>query len=261
MDSFDSSCPRIQDVSSVPWVDLMPNEQGDWINQRNPEFENFLQLGNKAEKLENTIFNIYSLGINSNRDAWAYNFSNHDAYSNMKRMIENYNNAISGKLNGDINSKELISWTDPLRDKFNKNIKYEVTKDIRPAMYRPFTKQFLFFSKIFNHRTGQFSKIFPTVHHNNVIISVMGAGARLNFSALVTKYIPDLHLHDTGQCFPLYWYSKTDNPMAASLAGADEYGYVRHDAITDWALETFQEHYKADSIVNGHPYSAKPWAP
>ena len=30
---------KFKDISFVPWVELTPNEHGDWINQRNPEYE------------------------------------------------------------------------------------------------------------------------------------------------------------------------------------------------------------------------------
>jgi len=56
-------------------------------------------------------------------------------------------------------------------------------------------------------------------------------------------------MHDTGQCFPLYWYEKADeekqkkNDMFASESTPDADGYIRHDAITDWSLEAFQKQY------------------
>ncbi|HAJ25895.1 MAG TPA: damage-inducible protein, partial [Syntrophus sp. (in: bacteria)] len=240
---------KFKNIDSVPWVDLKPNEQGDWINQRNPEFENFLQIGNKADKNPDVIFNIYSCGIQSNRDAWVYNFSEQAVSSNMKRMIDNYNGAINGTLSGDKNSKVLISWTGRLLEDYGKKIQHQYSDDIRESIYRPFVKNFMFFSKVFNHRPYQIPKLFPTRHHDNIVISVMGIGARLNFTCLVTSSIPDLHLHDTGQCFPRFWYNKVDDKAMFTTQTPDEHGYVRHDAITDWALETFQKHYKDDRIT------------
>lgn len=240
---------NFKDVSSVPWADLMPNEHGDWINQRNPEFENFIQLGDKVDKSPTVIFSVYSCGIQSNRDAWVYNFSKNNVLSNMNRMVENYNNIANGSYFGDKNSKLSISWTSKLLLDSEKGIHHNFFDDTRESIYRPFVKNILFFSKVFNHRPYQIPKIFPTKYHRNIIIAATGVGATKSFSSLATDQIPDLEVISKSQCYPLYWYSKTVNEITASLAGADEHGYVRHDAITDWALETFQQHYKDDGIT------------
>jgi predicted helicase len=239
---------NFKDVSSVPWSELSLNEHGDWISQRNPEFENFLQMGCKNINTQLAIYDVYSCGLKTNRDVWMYNYSRRDLSCNMKKMIETYNSMVNGTMNGDRNSKNLISWTVNLKNHLNRGIKHKHSEDFREIMYRPFSKEYLYYSTPFIERPSQIPKIFPTSNHENIVISVMGVGARQNFSSLATSCIPDFHLHDTGQCFPLYWYSKTENAMTASLVGADEHGYVRHDAITDWALETFQKHFKDDRV-------------
>jgi predicted helicase len=62
------------------------------------------------------------------------------------------------------------------------------------------------------HRQGQFPYIFPTpeTEAENLAIVVSDIGHRADFSVLVTKVIPDLHLlaaSDAFQCFPLYTYA------------------------------------------------------
>lgn len=239
-----------QNISKINWTKLIPNAHGDWITQRDPNFENYMQLGNKSDKASATIFDIYSLGLNSNRDSWVYNFSKQDVYSNMRRMIDNYNSAVDGSLNEDINSKLMISWTDPLREKFRKNVKFKVVNDIRKSMYRPFVFQYLYYSKVFNHRTGQMPRIFPTLNHANIIIIVSGIGGSKQPSTFITDVIPDMNCLDAGtQCFPLYSYTESQKGMMAEIGCVDKYGFVRHDAVTDWALETFQQNYKDDRIT------------
>jgi predicted helicase len=239
---------NFREVSSVPWIDLSPNEYGDWISQRSPEFDNFQQLGSKGADTQEKIYDVYSCGLKTNRDVWVYNFSRHDLCYNMKKMIKNYNSVVDGTIKGDKNSKNLISWTVNLNNDLNKSIKHKFSEDHRKGMYRPFCKEFLFYSIPLIERPSQIPKIFPTSSHNNIVISLTGAGSNKHFSALTINIIPDYEVISKSQCFPLYWYSKTKNAMAASLAGADEHGYVRHDAITDWALETFQRHYQDDRI-------------
>lgn len=66
--------------------------------------------------------------------------------------------------------------------------------------------------------------------------------------------IPNYHMHDTGQCFPLYWYEKPDDTtkpqgeMFATAGPPEADGYIRRDAITDWALEKFRQQYRDPSI-------------
>jgi predicted helicase len=101
-------------------------------------------------------------------------------------------------------------------------------------------------------------RLFPSSSHKNIVISVTGIGASKSFSAVVSNVVPNLHLHDTGQCFPLYWYENIEEDDKAQPAQAamfsepkatpDEHGYIRHDAITDWALAEFRKRY-ADAKI------------
>src|ERR1035437_8451719 len=86
----------------------------------------------------------------------------------------------------------------------------------------------------------QMPRIFPNADLENLVISATGAGASRDFSALITDCIPNLHLHDTGQCFPLYYYAKPNEGEAKLFL--DE-GYIRREAISDEALKRFRSRY------------------
>src|SRR5690606_12327400 len=62
-------------IDRVPWRRITPNAEGDWINQRDPAFDAFVPLGDKDDATANTVFEMYSQGVLTSRDAWAYNFS------------------------------------------------------------------------------------------------------------------------------------------------------------------------------------------
>ena len=87
------------------------------------------------------------------------------------------------------------------------------------------------------------------------MISVTGIGANKAFSAFVSQLLPDYEMVSKGQCFPLYWYEKLEgktkpqDEMFAAENTPDADGYVRQDAITDWALEAFRKHYGDDGIT------------
>ena len=62
-------------VEGVDWQDIIPDKHGDWINQRDDSFDQFLPIGDKKGKNSDVIFSLYGLGVATNRDSWAYNFS------------------------------------------------------------------------------------------------------------------------------------------------------------------------------------------
>ena len=74
------------------------------------------------------------------------------------------------------------------------------------SVYRPFSKQWLYYDKAFNQRRYQMPKIFPDSTVVNRVISVTGRGATKEFSALMADTIPDLEMISKGQCFPLNTY-------------------------------------------------------
>jgi predicted helicase len=262
---------RFASIDAIPWQRLQPNAEADWINQRDPEFETFIPLGNKEDEEAKTIFGVYSLGVSTGRDAWAYNMGRQALEANMRRMIgvyneeqERYARACESKPREQWPSVEevidsdpkRISWTVNLKEDLKRSKKYKFEEtSIVTGMYRPFVKQWLYFNRSFIERILKQPKLFPTPRHHNIVISVTGVGAARPFSALVSDCVPNLHLHDTGQCFPLYWYDKIDNTSSpqqeilADSAPPDTNGYIRREAITDWALEEFRKHYADGTIT------------
>ena len=260
----------VGDIGGIDWQTITPNAEGDWINQRDPVFDTFIPLSDEG-KGSQAVFAIYSLGVATNRDAWVYNMNRDSLAENMRRMIDAFNEnsrryaelcdgknkASCPKLEDVIDADpKRISWTRALKAdaKLGKRFVLDETA-LTTSMYRPYTKQCFYFNRQFNEMVCQIPKLFPTPRHRNVVISVTGRGASKSFSALVADVIPNLHLHDTGQCFPLYWYEKLEgkakpqDEMFAAEATPDADSYIRHDAITDWALEAFRKHYGNDGIT------------
>ena len=260
-------------IGGIPWQRLTPNEEGDWINVRDPIFETFIAIGDKKDKEEKTIFDIYSLGVITGRDAWACNMSSEALKANMRRMIEvfNDNSALYSKHCEGMKKEQWpevedviiadlrqIGWTFNLKGDIQKGKVYTFEENsLFQSMYRPFAKQWLYFNRRFNERVYQQPKLFPTPNHPNMVISCTGVADRKGFSALCANHVPNLHLTDTGQCFPLYWYEKpepkagkaNDDLFSTASAQTDEYGYIRHDAITDWALTAFRKQYQDETIT------------
>ena len=199
------------------WQEITPDAHHDWLGQRDPNFDNYISLGDKKDKDVVTVFETFSLGVATNRDAWVYNYSIDRLQKNMENTIDFYNSEIdrvdssyAERIKNNINPTEIvnnddtkISWTVNLQNDFKRRrkSKYE-RKNITYALYRPFTKQNLYFDRQWIERTLQIPKIFPNLQVANQVISVTGRGATKEFSALITDQIPDLEMISKGQCFP-----------------------------------------------------------
>ncbi|GAA7451728.1 DEAD/DEAH box helicase family protein [Helicobacter pylori] len=249
-----------ENLESVPFKEITPNDKGDWINQRNEEFEKLIPL-KRDKKLQNpSVFDINSLGVTSGCDPWVYNFSPNiltqsvqtciDTYNaDLKRFNERFREAFkqrtksvkSGDLYKQLNDKEIttdktkIAWTDSLKNHLikNKNLQESHEERVRLALYRPFNKQWLYWDKDLIHRQRQFSKIFPNKDAQNVVINT-GVGNGKDFSALVSDFISDCNLISPTQAYPLYYYDDLGN---------------RHYAISGYALNLFRRHYQDNAIT------------
>ena len=255
----------------MPWQRLRPNAEGDWINQRDPAFDAFVPLGDKDGAEMQAIFDTYSQGVLTLRDAWAYNSGREVLAANMGRMIETYETergryarACAGLQKDEWPAVEKVVDTDPRKISWSRALKADATRNkaysfdgsaIVQGAYRPFQKQWLYFDRRMNEMVYQQPRLFPTPRHENLAFAVTGSGASKGFSALVCDTVPNYHMHDSGQTFPLYWYDRPDDTrgrrqgeMFADGATADPEGYIRRDAISDWALGEFRRRYADDAI-------------
>lgn len=113
---------------------------------------------------------------------------------------------------------------------------------IRPALYRPFSAQSVYFADLVVDELGQFPRYFPIsqTEDENRVIALTMLGSEKPFMTLVSSKITDLHLVGAGSgtvCFPFYTYDED------GTAEPD-----RRENITDWALAQFRKHYKDDTI-------------
>lgn len=217
------------------WTEIEPDQHGDWLRQRNDELNQYLVLGDKGGGGEITLFSNYSSGVKTQRDAWCYNASRSAVAENMARMIAFYNaeaerfSLANGSLRKDDREKvvdgfvnadpEQISWTGALKQELVNDRRFALdAKSLTPSIYRPFTKQWLYYNRRFNERTYQMPRVFPDGKHKNLLICVNGVGAQKEFSALIADHLPDLHMMQTGQCFPLYLYDESEGEQPGTDA-------------------------------------------
>lgn len=243
---------ELKDVNGIKdleaWQQIVPDEFGDWLNQRDSNFDNYISMGDKKDKNSICVFDNYSKGVMTARDAWGLNFSSKALAQNMKEMIKNYENEI-GKSTSEINrDATTIGWSGDLilRQQRGLTSKYD-NANIVQSLYRPFTKQNLYFDKVFNERRYQLPNIYPTSNLENKTICIVGLGTPKAFSVIISDVIPDVQLQANGQCFPLYLYeekqseSGTTDDLFAEQNSTTQ--YERKDAISDKALAHFADYY------------------
>ncbi|WQW55859.1 DEAD/DEAH box helicase [Helicobacter pylori] len=247
-----------ENLDLVPFKEITPNNKGDWINQRNDDFEKLIPLKRDQKlKIFNTIFDINSMGVVSGRDPWVYNFSPNalmqsvqnciDTYNaDLKRFNEVFREAFKQRTKGvkpadrykHLNSQEIttdktkIAWTRSLKKGFikNENLPASGMERVRLALYRPFNKQWLYWDKDWINRQSQLPKIFPDKSARNVVINT----TTRNFCSLIGDAIPDTHFIGDANAYPLYYYDDLGN---------------RYNAISGYALNLFRRHYKNNAIT------------
>ncbi len=240
----------------MKWKRIEPNEHGDWLNQRSDTFEEFIPINaEKKFKIEtNSYFVTYSRGIATGRDVWCYNSSSNKLNPNISRHIDFYNEQRKTIGQANRNMEDIkalidrdpakISWTRALENDLVRNREHKLEDGaFVQAMYRPFFKQRLYFSRDLNEMVYQIPRLFPTVKQDNMVMCVPGLGVTKEFSVFITNDIPDVQLMANGQCFPLYYYDE-QAPQSPTLFDAPGTGgYIRRDGISDFILKRAREEY------------------
>ena len=243
------------DYTNVPMKQVDIDAKHTWLTEGlHAEFNTFIPIGTKAAKAKkgpatDVVFKTYSRGVNTSRDAWAYNFNRNILTRNVQQMSETYNTEVDRwkrqenqrEINVDsfvVSDTAKVSWSETLKRNLQsgKTIDFSEGKT-RIAIYRPFTKLHLYFDRMMIERVYVFPSIFPIpeTETENRVICVKAPGSKKSFHCLMTQQLADVHLTGDSQCFPFYTYN--------------EDGTNRQENITDWALSEFRTHYSDDTIT------------
>lgn len=191
------------DISSLDWRTIVPDENNDWLNQRDPNYQKYVSLVDEGL----SIFNQSAVGIATNRDTWISGFSKQDILNNSKQLIANYNFELDrlitispeerkSLLN---RNEDFVKWSAKLEDSIKRSKRFIFKEDyLQLSMYRPFTKKWLYYSDEIVERPGKYYKKFG---QNNLVITTTGRGTSRDFSVIVTNLIPDIQLQMNGQGF------------------------------------------------------------
>ncbi|GAA9653697.1 hypothetical protein HpHCM45_11260 [Helicobacter pylori] len=251
---------NFENLDSVPFETITPNNKGDWINQREDAFDKLIPLKRDKTLKNDSIFDINSLGVLSGRDSWVYNFSQKILTQSVQKCIDTYNadlkrfnarfrEAFKQRTKGvkkadlykHLNDREIttdktkIAWVQNLKTQLIKGKKLNdfSQEKISVSLYRPFNKQYFYYERELAWSFYLMKKIFPDKDAQNVVINT-GVGNGKNFSALVSDCISSCDLISHNQAYPLYYYDDLGN---------------RYNAISGYALNLFRRHYQDNAIT------------
>nr|VFK52421.1 MAG: Predicted helicase [Candidatus Kentron sp. TUN]VFK52946.1 MAG: Predicted helicase [Candidatus Kentron sp. TUN] len=136
------------------WQNIIPDQHGDWLNQRDESFGEYIVLGDKKGGEPLTLFENYSNGVKTNRDAWVYNHSRSNLIESVRGMVDFYNHEVNRykktcaglegqlwpKVDDFINlDSTKMSWTREVRQDLGRHKNHCFSgKGIYKSLYRPF---------------------------------------------------------------------------------------------------------------------------
>ena len=127
-------------------------------------------MGSKAAKAGkwHAVFEKYSSGVKTSRDAWVYNSSVDKLSENMQTHInycnsQNWERPVFNPKKAKFERESIKHLKRLGKQEFKKN-------KIRDAYFRPFFKQKMYFDKVFNAQPYQIPKFFPKTDSKNLVI-------------------------------------------------------------------------------------------
>jgi predicted helicase len=238
------------DYLRVTWQKLVPDRNNNWLTAgTDTGFDGSVPIGEEPGQVG--LFSFYTLAPNTARDTWVYNFDLSRLEAETAIISAAYNDHVVRWKAMDTKPEDVdafvdyddkkISWSRDLKKDLQREQLVSVSSEkFRESLYRPFTKEHLFFDRVLLEEIYRLQQVLPTpgASEENRLICLTSIGSEKPFMAMLTNIIPNYHLVGAGagtQCFPFYTYS--------------EDGTHRRENITDWALEQFRSHYHDPSIT------------
>lgn len=245
---------RFADVSRLDWQEIIPDENNDWLNQRDPNYKRYSQISGN----EDSPFVINSLGVVTNRDSWVIGFSKTSVIENTNKLINNYQYELHRLSNVEgshridkLNREEnYIKWTRKL-ERLIKNSQ-EITFNIdavKETLYRPFVKKWLYHDKSLNEESRLYYSKFGI---KNLIITTSGRGSTKDFSVLACDVIPDMNSMAAGSQGFMRYDNEVDE--TSLFQNNDNMNQVFADKLGLSLDETFAYVY---GLLNSREYQEK----
>ncbi|EMF0181210.1 DEAD/DEAH box helicase [Enterococcus hirae] len=196
-------------IENVDWVEIEPDSNNDWINQRDTTYSSFVPLYDSDD--DQSIFLNQYTGVVPARDNWIVGFSQELVKNNASRLVNNYMNEIERlsfitdpkeRLAQRNTSDNYIKWSEKLNKKFIKGEEIPLKGKVVPFMHRPFVKKYLYWDDILNERPSSYRGITDIMGN---VLYMQGAGSKKKYSAFITSMLPNFQLIHNGKGFPEFF--------------------------------------------------------
>ena len=205
---------EFESIENTPLVQIKPNTEQDWINQRVEEFYDFIPLIPEKNNKKLSIFRVSSSGLKSHRDTWVYNFSKNKLAHNVTQTIDFFNseseryfesNRTTSVLQFVEKDRTKIAWTPMLARSLESGKKVTFfNRKLFLSEYRPFTKTWCYFDTNLLDRPRNLPEIFKTPEEKvRMLCTSSGGGGSPDLASWVVDHIPDSGITIGSKCFPI----------------------------------------------------------
>lgn len=231
-------------IESIAWSEIIPDINNDWINQRDPNYQQYVNIVGE----EKSPFSSNAPGVSTNRDIWVSGFSKEKTIKNTEYMVANYNEAVKNKKSDEPKVDDTkVKWTRSLKRMYKNSQYIKLDKhNVKMEMYRPFTKKWLYYDKQVVESPGQF---YSKWGKDNLVLVTTGRGAKREFSVIISNLVPSLDLMEKGQGFIKY-----DNSENNLLGERDNINKLFANKLGLSLDDTFAYVY---GLLNSKEYQAK----
>ena len=174
---------------------------------------------------------MYSIGTDTHRDEWVYDFNHGILLGKAHAFADKYNELMDNHAEPNAPS---IKWSEAVRNRFlrRRRIVYDDMKCIR-SLYRPFIVKHYYAEPVMTDRltSNHFEMFGANLQLPNPVICFSGISSSKPFSVLATNMLCSLDLIEKTQCLPLYRYTEDGERMSN---------------ITQWGIDRINGHYRRE---------------
>lgn len=233
------------------WERVIPNENFDWLGQRDADFGKFIDISEKNGS-QLAVFGTHSAGLKTNRDSWVYGSSKSDLESRIEASISFYNRQVDERRSDSSHKPDTradrFKWCQSTLRSYEKGRKLSFKRErLQQAIYRPYQSIWLYKDKDLNWSSYLMPRFFPNREAVNRVIMIKQRWHGDGQLALMVDRVPDLQSDGGTQCVSLHLYDQQDEEPGGLFEGMSS-GLQRRDAITDAGWAHFQAAYPGEAI-------------
>jgi len=279
----------LQDLifSKIPFERIRPDKNSNWLNISDNDFNSLLPLAPKNNT--NSIFNLFTHGVSTNRDEWVYDFNEKNLIDKINFFLNEYNSEVDRWIqfkketgyqdikaesnpivDNFVHERNIIKWSSRLkRDKLRKekkgeliNIDGDVTHEGNLIKWSKMLKR----DKFRKGKKGIFSKkdiriayyrpfTKKLLYYGYIPIDVRGQMPEIFPDEKSENLTICLNGSRTGLTLSLMFNKINDlnltttSPIFTFPLFKYDENRIKSENITNWGLQQFQNQYEKENIT------------